>query len=81
MGGSPARAITRIVKPPRPAPAPAPVMASPTRAEVSQATATSMDGYDSRKTKAKGRSMTIMTGPRGVEDETLTLGRKSLLGQ
>ena len=52
-----------------------------TTAEVSQATATSMDGYDSRKTKAKGRSMTIMTGPRGIEDETLTLGRKSLLGQ
>jgi len=25
--------------------------------------------------------MTIMTGPSGVEDETLTLGRKSLLGQ
>jgi len=54
---------------------------SPTTAEVSQATATSMDGYDSRKTKAKGRSMTIMTGPSGVEDKTLTLGKKSLLGQ
>jgi len=40
-----------------------------------------MDGYDSRKTKAQGRSMTIMTGPKGVEDETLTLGRKSLLGK
>jgi len=25
--------------------------------------------------------MTIMTGPKGVEDETLTLGRKSLLGK
>ena len=40
-----------------------------------------MDGYDSRKTKAKGRSATIMTSSRGVEDETLTLGRRSLLGQ
>ena len=40
-----------------------------------------MDGYDSRKTKAKGRSSTIMTSSRGVEDETLTLGKKSLLGQ
>jgi hypothetical protein len=40
-----------------------------------------MDGYDSRKTKARGRSMTIMTGPSGVEDQTATLGRKSLLGQ
>jgi hypothetical protein len=79
MGGSPARAIRSFVKP-TPS-APAPVMASPTTAEVSQATATSMDGYDSRKTKAKGRSMTIMTGPGGVEDQTLTLGRKSLLGQ
>ena len=76
MGGSPARAITRIVKPSRPAPAPA-----PTQAEVSQVTATSMDGYDSRKTKARGRSMTIMTGPSGVENQTATLGKKSLLGQ
>jgi len=40
-----------------------------------------MDGYDSRKTKAKGRSATIMTSSKGVEDETLTLGRRSLLGQ
>ena len=79
MGGSPARVIRSFIKPTPPAPAP--VMASPTTAEVSQATATSMDGYDSRKTKAKGRSMTIMTGPGGVEDQTLTLGRKSLLGQ
>ena len=57
------------------------VKTSPTAPEVSQATATSMDGYDSRKTKAKGRSSTIMTGSRGVEDETLTLGRTSLLGR
>ena len=54
---------------------------APTVAEVSQATATSMDGYDARKTKAKGRSSTIMTGSKGVEDDTLTLGRKSLLGK
>ena len=78
MGGSPARAVRRIVSPPKP---PAPPTPAPTTAEVSQATATSMDGYDSRKTKAKGRSMTIMTGPGGVEDQTVTLGRKSLLGQ
>ena len=58
-----------------------PTPTSPTTAEVSQATATSMDGYDSRKTKARGRSMTIMTGPSGVEDQTATLGKKSLLGQ
>ena len=40
-----------------------------------------MDGYDARKTKAKGRSATIITGPKGVEEETLTLGRRSLLGR
>ena len=80
MGG----AVARIVRPSRPTPAPAPAptpVISPTAPEVSQATATSMDGYDSRKTKAKGRSATIMTSSKGVEDETLTLGRRSLLGQ
>ena len=78
MGG----AVARIIRPSRPTPAPAPTpVVSPTAPEVSQATATSMDGYDSRKTKAKGRSATIMTSSKGVEDETLTLGRRSLLGQ
>ena len=78
MGG----AVARIVRPSRPTPAPTPTpVVSPTAPEVSQATATSMDGYDSRKTKAKGRSATIMTSSKGVEDETLTLGRRSLLGQ
>ena len=80
MGGSPARAITRIVKPSRPAPAP--IMSSPTTAAISQATATSMDGYDSRKTKAKGRSMTILTSARGDRNNTnAVLGTKSLLGR
>ena len=60
-------------------PAPAPV--APTVAEVSQSSATSADGYDLRKTKAKGRSSTIMTSSKGVSDETITLGKKSLLGQ
>ena len=78
MGGSPARAVTRIFSPPKP---PAPPTPAPTTAEVSQATATSMDGYDSRKTKAKGRSMTVLTGPRGLEEETVTLGRPSILGR
>ena len=68
-------------KPPSPPPAPpAPPAAAPTTAEVSQSTAVSADGYDSMKTKRKGRSATVLTGPKGVEDETLTLGRKSLLG-
>ena len=68
-----------VFRPKPPAPPPPPV--TPTVAEVSQSTATAMDGYDSRKTKAKGRSSTIMTGSKGVEDESLTLGKKSLLGQ
>ena len=76
MGGAVARVISR----PKPTPAPAPVVA-PTAPEVSQSEATNMDGYDARKTKAKGRSATIITGPKGVEEETLTLGRRSLLGR
>ena len=62
-------------------PAPPPPPPTPTAPEVSQATATAMDGYDARKTKARGRSTTILTGPKGVEQETPTLGRRSLLGQ
>ena len=78
MGG----AVARVFRPtPPPAPTPVPTPVSPTVAEVSQVTATSMDGYDSRKTKAKGRSSTIITSAKGVEDDTLTLGRKSLLGK
>ena len=46
-----------------PAPTPPP---TPTAPEVSQAPATAMDGYDARKTKARGRSTTILRGPRGV---------------
>ena len=78
MGGS----VARVFRPrPTPAPTPAPIAVAPTVAEVSQSSATSADGYDSRKTKAKGRSATIMTSSKGVEDETITLGKKSLLGQ
>jgi hypothetical protein len=75
MGG----AVRRVIRPtPPPPPAPEPVI-TPTVAEVSQSKAA--DAYDPRKAKAKGRSSTIMTSSRGVEDETVTLGRKSLLGQ
>ena len=75
MGGA-------IPKPFRPKPpAPKPPAPTPTAPEVSQSTATAMDGYDARKTKARGRSTTILTGPRGVEEETPTLGRRSLLGR
>tara|TARA_R100001463_G_scaffold129292_1_gene188117 strand:- start:44 stop:553 length:510 start_codon:yes stop_codon:yes gene_type:complete len=52
---------------------------APTAAEVSQSKAA--DAYDLRKTKARGRSMTILTKPTGLKDDTLTLGRKSLLGR
>jgi hypothetical protein len=75
MGGAVAR-VASVVKPSKPAVAPA-----PTQAEISQVTATSMDGYDSRRTKRRGRSATIMTGPMGVEEQQVTLGTKSLLGQ
>ena len=64
-------------KPPAPPPPPPPV--TPTVAEVSQSKA--IDAYDPRKTKAKGRSTTIKTSSKGVQDETLTLGTVSLLGQ
>ena len=74
MGG----AVARVFKP-TPPPAPAPVMVAPTVAEVSQSQAA--DAYDPRKAKARGRSSTIITSSKGVEDETLTLGKKSLLGQ
>jgi len=70
-----------VFRPKPPAPPPTPPTPTPTAPEVSQSTATSMDGYDSRKTKARGRSTTILTGPRGVEEETPTLGRRSLLGR
>ena len=73
MGG----AVRKVIRP-TPPPPPAPV--TPTVAEVSQSQATSMDGYDARKTKSKGRSSTIITSSKGVEDESLTLGKKSLLG-
>ena len=65
-----------VFKPSTPPPPPTP---APTQAEVSQSTATTMDGYDSRRTKRKGRSATILTSTTGVEGDT-TLGKKSLLG-
>jgi len=58
---------------------------SPTKAEVSQSEAANATSEQDpiylrkKKTKAKGRSATILTSSQGV-DETLTLGNKSLLG-
>jgi malic enzyme len=74
MGGA-AAVVTKAFKK---KPASAPVMVAPTVAEVSQSKAA--DAYDPRKTKARGRSSTIITSSKGVEDETITLGKKSLLG-
>jgi hypothetical protein len=57
------------------------VKLSPTTAEVSQSGATDASPYDNRKTKARGRSMTILTSARGVRGNTgAVLGTKSLLG-
>jgi hypothetical protein len=57
------------------------VKLSPTTAEISQSSATDASPYDNRKTKAKGRSMMIMTSSRGINrNNTLTLGKPSLLG-
>ena len=60
---------------------------SPTTAEVSQSEAANAVNEEDplylrkKKTKAKGRSQTILTSSKGVEtDEGLTLGKKSLLG-
>ena len=57
------------------------IVTAPSSAEVSQSKATDVT-YDSRKTKAKGRSMTILTSARGVRNNTnAVLGTKSLLGR
>ena len=77
MGGSVARVFRPAPKPQTPTP----IAVAPTIAEVSQSSSVDADGYDSRLTKAKGRSATIMTGSKGIEDETITLGKKSLLGK
>lgn len=56
------------------------VKLAPTSAEISQSKATDVT-YDSRKTKARGRSMTILTNSRGVgKNMSSVLGKKSLLG-
>jgi len=70
MGGA-----KRIISPPKP---PAPVYTpAPTRAEVSQAQATTLD---TKMKRGKGRSSTILTGAKGLGDNALTTSKKSLLG-
>ena len=59
-----------------------PVQTAPTAAEVSQSSAYNAadDASIALRNKKKGRAMTILSSPKGVEDETVTLGKKSLLG-
>ena len=74
--GRPRRPSPPPPPPPSPKPAPVKVM-TPTKAEVDQ----SGDAYAVR-TKRRGRSQTILTGPEGVQDDqNFTLGRRSLLGR
>ena len=57
------------------------IIIAPSTAEVSQSNATDVT-YDARKTKAKGRSMIILTSSKGVrKDDQAVLGNKSLLGR
>ena len=63
------------------------ISVAPTAAEVSQSEAANATSEEDsiylrkKKTKAKGRSATILTSSRGVTtDDNLTLGKKSLLG-
>ena len=74
--GRPRRPSPPPPPPPPSKPAPVKVM-TPTKAEVDQ----SGDAYAVR-TKRRGRSQTILTGPEGVQDDqNFTLGRRSLLGR
>ena len=74
MGGV-ARRI--LPKPPAPAPAPAQVYTpAPTKAEVSQVTATTAGDMKS----GQGRSSTILSGAKGLGDNALTTSKKRLLG-
>jgi len=82
------RGPTPVPPPPKPKP-----ILTPTTPEVSQVTETvatepvstqeMKDDIEERKlkTKRRGRSLTIYTGPRGVEEQPLTLGKPSLLGR
>ena len=57
------------------------IIIPPSTAEISQSNATDVT-YDARKTKAKGKSMTILTNARGIgRDDKAVLGTKSLLGR
>ena len=65
--------VPALVTPQVNAPKPQPIT-SPTQAELDQGEATRL-----LKAKRRGRSMTILTSPSGVSDQT-TLSTKTLLG-
>ena len=73
MGG-----VARVFRPtpPPPAPTPAYVAPAPTKAEISQVTATSVKDIS----RGKGRSSMIMTKAQGLGDTDLTTQKYSLLG-
>lgn len=71
MGG-----VARAVMPKPKAP-PAPVYVAPTKAEVSQVQATTID---TGLTRGKGRTSTILTGAKGLGDNALTTQKYTLLG-
>ena len=73
FGGGDKPAAPAVAAPQVDAPKPQP-LSSPTQAEVEQG-----DIKKSLKTKRRGRSMTILTSPSGVSDQT-TLSTKTLLG-
>ena len=61
----------------------APTVTAPSTVEVSQATTTDVEDpilLRKKKTLARGRSLTIQTGPKGASGD-LTLGKPSLLGR
>ena len=63
------------------------VSVAPTSAEVSQSEAANATSEEDsiylrkKKTKARGRSATILSSSKGVKDDDLTLGKPSLLGK
>jgi len=75
MGG-----VVSRPKPPAPPPA-APVVTAPTKAEVPQPGYNiGMDAKIALQNKQKGRSMTILTGAKGLGDNKLTTSKRTLLG-
>ncbi len=72
MGG-----VARVISPPKPPAPPAPVyVPTPTKPEISQATAVAKTDM----MRGKGRTSTILTGAKGLGDNKLTTSKATLLG-